>query len=30
MNKKKLDLLQYSSHDNRVLENAVKPKNNAF
>lgn len=27
---KKLDTLQNSSHDNRVLENAVKPKNNAF
>lgn len=30
MNKKKLDTLQNSSHDSRVLENAVKPKNNAF
>lgn len=30
MNKKKPDRLQYSSHDNKLVENAVKSKNNAF
>lgn len=27
---KKTDRLQYLSHDNKLVENAVKPKNNAF
>lgn len=27
---KKTDRLWYSSHDKKLLENAVKPKNNAF